>query len=84
MPTTYQYLDPHALGRLKNLSLAARSVVERLDRPERGRRALGPERCQRRADPALLPGCRSEPLVVEETEAGAELVRRLAGPTTRH
>jgi uncharacterized protein (DUF58 family) len=28
MPTTYRYLDPQALGRLKNLSLAARRVVE--------------------------------------------------------
>lgn len=28
MPTTYRYLDPQALGRLKNLSMAARRVVE--------------------------------------------------------
>src|SRR4051794_35045363 len=28
MPTTYEYLDPVALSRLKNLSLAARKVVE--------------------------------------------------------
>jgi uncharacterized protein (DUF58 family) len=28
MPTTYEYLDPVALSRLKNLSLAARTVVE--------------------------------------------------------
>ena len=28
MPTTYKYLEPSALGRLKNLSLAARSIVE--------------------------------------------------------
>src|SRR3974390_851025 len=28
MPTQYKYLDPEALSRLKNLSLAARQVVE--------------------------------------------------------
>ena len=28
MPTTFKYLEPSALGRLKNLSLAARTIVE--------------------------------------------------------